>query len=75
MVCTTYTLLGPSHRPTDYMSQLDLVGYLLERNDCPPELRSVKQRLTPPNPASSIPSLPPALRSSSFGVYLTKKGK
>ena len=74
MVCTTYTLLGPSHRPTDYMSQLDLVGYLLERNDCPPELRSVKQRLTTPNPASSIPSLPQRYVLLS-GVYLTKKGK
>jgi len=36
---------------------LDLVSYLVERNDCPPELRSVK-RLTPPNPGKCRRQLP-----------------
>ncbi|KAH9167348.1 hypothetical protein EDB89DRAFT_125920 [Lactarius sanguifluus] len=35
-----------------HSDMLDLVDYLMERNDFPPELRSVKQRLTPPNPVS-----------------------
>ncbi|KAH9039345.1 hypothetical protein EDB85DRAFT_1930079 [Lactarius pseudohatsudake] len=35
-----------------HSDMLDLVTYLTERNDFPPELHSVKQRLTPPNPVS-----------------------
>ncbi|KAI9429368.1 hypothetical protein H4582DRAFT_275852 [Lactarius indigo] len=36
-----------------HSDMLDLVAYLVERDDFPPELRSVKQRLTPPNPETT----------------------
>ncbi|KAH9074791.1 hypothetical protein EDB83DRAFT_1871476 [Lactarius deliciosus] len=41
-----------------HSDMLDLVTYLMERNDFPPELRSVKQRLTPPNPSLCRGQLP-----------------
>ncbi|KAF8273137.1 hypothetical protein EI94DRAFT_53785 [Lactarius quietus] len=41
-----------------HADMLDLVSYLLERNDCPPELRSVRQRLTPPKRGACRAQLP-----------------
>jgi hypothetical protein len=32
------------------LSQLDLFDYLLERDDCPSELRLIRGRLTSPSP-------------------------
>lgn len=41
-----------------HSDMLDLAGYLLERDDCPPELRSVRQRLKPSKSSACRKQLP-----------------
>ncbi|KAI0247927.1 hypothetical protein BJV78DRAFT_1285148 [Lactifluus subvellereus] len=42
--------------PVDGLPKVDLLAYLMERDDCPPELRSITRRLTRPDFVYILPS-------------------